>query len=468
MNLRIKSFFRAALAMFFFILAPAKAPAADSVPDVRSLSIYQIMVAPYLHAPDGAPGYKAIWGPEGHRTDGNLRGVISALDHIKDLGMNAVWLTPVFDSTGGLGGEKLQGTGYFATDYFDIDPKFGTKEDFRELVEEAHKRGLYVILDGVFGHHGGVSRPSPQGHRIRTVEGAPNGRPNPGEWGNVSFPASLDYFKDVISYWMEEFGVDGWRLDQSYQVNQEGHNYWHDLRLHTERVAADRRARGEQWGTLGYMVGEDWGDPSVITSTLGDGLRSVFDFQGRNAILKDVAEGVELVARPPYARGYEMFVTPNLFASNHDMDRVADVVPDSLVTAVHAAVASYSGPVTLYYNEEWADRSGQGQPDNRSRTSGRLLPANDRERHVHEYVRSLYNIRASCPAMWRGVPTVTRSGAATLLHKEDPVSGQRILIVFGPEGEKVKLPAPARDLVTGKSHKKSVVLGPDPAILEIK
>lgn len=101
--------------------------------DHRELSIYQIMVGSFQHGEGGAPGYTDMWGPEGHRKDGNLRGIINSLDYIKELGMNAIWMTPVFDSTNGSGGEKLQATGYFANDYFNIDPKFGTKENSGSL-----------------------------------------------------------------------------------------------------------------------------------------------------------------------------------------------------------------------------------------------------------------------------------------------------------------------------------------------
>ena len=88
--------------------------------DWRSLTIYQVMVGSFLHGKDGAEGYDSLWGPENERKDGNLRGVISALDHIARLGANAIWLTPIFDSPEADGGEKLQATGYFANDYFKI------------------------------------------------------------------------------------------------------------------------------------------------------------------------------------------------------------------------------------------------------------------------------------------------------------------------------------------------------------
>ena len=74
--------------------------------DPRELTIYQVMVASFQHDPAGAPGYKAMWGPDNAMKNGNLRGVINSLDHIKKLGANAIWMTPIFDSSTASGGDK--------------------------------------------------------------------------------------------------------------------------------------------------------------------------------------------------------------------------------------------------------------------------------------------------------------------------------------------------------------------------
>lgn len=163
--MKFKFIFLSLLASLF---GRADAKTASSVTDPRELIIYQVMVASFQHSPDGAPGYTAMWGPDDALKSGNLRGIINALDHIESLGANAIWMTPVFDCSNGTGGEKLQATGYFTNNYFAIDPHFGTEADLRELVDEAHKRGIHVILDGVFGHHGGVDSPSPNGNEIKS------------------------------------------------------------------------------------------------------------------------------------------------------------------------------------------------------------------------------------------------------------------------------------------------------------
>lgn len=433
--------------------------------DPRALTIYQVMVASFQHSPDGAPGYSAMWGPDGNLKSGNLKGITGALDHISSLGANAIWLTPIFDSSTALGGEKLQATGYFTNDYFSIDPHFGTADDLRELVDEAHRRGMYVILDGVFGHHGGVTTPSPSGY---TLDSTPTACERAdGGLGNVKYPESLDYIKEVATWWIDNFDIDGWRLDQAYQAFQNGHNYWHEIRGAVEETAARRKAQGKQWGTLGYMVGEDWGAADVINHGVYNtgGLKSAFDFDGKELIsgpMQDVSRaGLEggwadviTVLSPPTARGYlNDRVMPNLFLSNHDGYRLADHFdpesPDYYAQLMlrHAILAAYSGPVTLYYGDEFADRSLEtvgGQPDNIARTTGHLDPRNEGERQLSQYVARIFNLRKTNPALWRGETMpysfVTPDGANVLVViKQDTDSDNRVAVIFSDKDTRVPL-----------------------------
>ncbi len=425
--------------------------------DPRSLSIYQIMVASYQHGKDGAPGYKAMWGPDDALKSGNLRGIINALDSIQSLGVNAIWLTPIFDSTKAQGGEKLQATGYFTNDFFKIDPNFGTEADLRELVDKAHDRGLYVILDGVFGHHGGVTTPSPSGHTL-DIQRVESDRGPQGGTGNIAYPGSLDYIKEVATYWIDKFGIDGWRLDQAYQATQGGHNYWNEIRGAVEELTAARRKRGEKWGTLGYMVGEDWGTADVINRGVyrDGGLLSAFDFDGKELIsgpMQDPkGEGlvngwadVITVLSPPTSRGYiNDEVMPNLFLSNHDGMRLADHFSpydphyyEKMMTR-YGILAAYSGPITLYYGDEFADRSLEttgGQKDNIGRTSGHLAARSPYEAKLKEFVAKAMRFRSDNPAMWRGVAnfrTVTTADGANVLivDKVDNQSTNRVNIIF--------------------------------------
>lgn len=458
--------------IFFSLLAwlpgfVCGARAQKPVEDPRELVIYQVMVASFQHSPDGAPGYKAMWGPDDAMKNGNLRGIINSLDHIKSLGANALWMTPIFDSSTAEGGEKLQATGYFTNDYFKLDPHFGTEADLRELVDKAHQRGIHVILDGVFGHHGGVTTPSPGGHRIHS-ERVFSDRGEQGGTGNVAYPQSLDYFKDLATYYIENFDIDGWRLDQAYQATQGGHNYWTEIRAAVDSVCAARKARGEQWGTLGYMVGEDWGTADVINKGVykDGGLVSAFDFDGKELISGPMQEigseglgngwnDVITVLSPPTSRGYlNDSVQPNLFLSNHDGYRLADHFDTAdpyfyqkLMTR-HAILAAYSGPVTLYYGDEFADlsRDSKGaQKDNIARTTGHLSPRNKGEKALSKYISKAMKFRAENPAMWRGKAqfhtlSPTPDTNILVVTKTDETTGNQVLVIFSDNDYTLPLP----------------------------
>lgn len=424
--------------------------------DSRELSIYQIMVGSFQHGEGGASGYSDMWGPSGHRKNGNLRGIINALDYIKELGMNAIWMTPVFDSSnGGNGDEKLKATGYFANNFFKIDPNFGTDAEFRELVDKAHEKGMYIILDGVFGHHSNCTGASPKGNYIDNRT-ASNVRGS--DSGNIAYPGSLDYFKEVIRYWMDEYGVDGWRLDQCYQVYQGGHNYWKELREEVEAVARERKNRGEQWGTLGFMVGEDWTSAGNITVTQQDGLKSVMDFDGKDNLVNldsGVASIEWLLKTDAAGRGYrDSGVNPTLFLSNHDTSRVGDFVSnvEGLMTR-HAAVACYSGPTCTYYGDEIGDKSGNGNPDNKARTSGRISGFNSNEQRLHDYVAKVFKARAENPALWRGSISTRKDNESNCqvveVTKTDSQTGNKVVVVFSQKDTNWSIGGTGTDLING-------------------
>lgn len=436
----------------FSTQARATTPEADH----RALTIYQIMVASFIHSDDGSVGYTAMWGPDGNTKNGNLRGIIEALPHIKSLGVNAIWMTPIFDSSEARGGEKLQATGYFTNNFFAIDPHFGTEADLRELVDKAHSMGMYVILDGVFGHHGGVTTPSPSSFYIDNTVSESDRGPQGGS-GNVSYPNSLPYFKEVATWWMDNYQIDGWRLDQAYQATQGGHNYWIEIRGAVEQLCAERRARGEQWGTLGYMVGEDWGTAEVINQGVyrDGGLLSAFDFDGKERIsgaMQDISseglvngyQDIITTLSAPTKRGYlNDEVIPNLFLSNHDGYRLADhfeptdpYLYEKLMQR-HAILALYSGPITLYYGDEYGDFSKYttgGQKDNIARSTGHLGAYNREQQRLCDYVSEVMHFRADNPAMWRGEAACrivkTAAGDVLIVVKKDTESDNTIVAVF--------------------------------------
>ncbi|WP_427983449.1 alpha-amylase family glycosyl hydrolase [Agarivorans sp.] len=411
----------------------------------QDLRIYQVMTEAFIDG-DSSHDYNTGYGTSHHK--GDLQGIIDSLDYIQDLGMNAIWLTPIFDSEGN---DRLDATGYFTRNYFAIDPNFGTLEQARTLVNEAHARGMYVLFDGVFGHHKGNVTPSPSGL-------TPSGGSNP-----VSYPGTdndtLDFYKEVASYWVEELGIDGWRLDQAYQVPV---GAWGEIRKAVEDASAATTytMNGETVNPLAYMVAEIWdgGGNQIREEGYGPeaapGVCSAFDFPMRYAITQTFAieEGgaggrnasnlataySAQVANPAHA-------VPNGFIGNHDLLRFGDLLQRGNIAepsdaeywnrhkAAYAFLAAYTGPITLYYGEEIGDEvpnfaapvdnttcADQGLCDDHvarnsgkveglptgARSNNELFTANANQADLRDYVTALMTMRAANPALSKGERTV--------------------------------------------------------------
>lgn len=460
-------------------------PVNKIISDWNELRIYQIMVSSFQDG-DSSVGYGTGYGPGPH--NGDLQGIINALDYIKSLGMNAIWLTPIFTSDGT---GQLDSTGYFCSDYFNVDPKFGGNAVFDQLVTEAHAKGLNVILDGVFGHHRstGVSKDSPNGKR-------PSGGSNP-----VKYPDSLDYYKEVAQYWIENYKIDGWRFDQCYQVglgdngkncNTGGHNYWYEIRTAIKESAAKNGTKGQGWGTLGYTVGEHWnGDAAKIQAgsvnpgtASGYGLQSCFDFPSRYKIVQMFAVeeskddkstslvDLDYVYSNYTAKGYthpEGYY-PNLFITNHDLVRFGNLVNWKFSEnrssenywkrhkIALASVAAYSGPITIYYGDEYGmmtdGYSGPGSlgyyNDHIARDAGKISGFSTSEQDLHDYVAKLMQIREENEIMWKGVSSTVTKQSDFYVGKKT-LDGKTVNFAINNSSSSKTFSATGTDLVTGES-----------------
>ena len=405
----------------------------------NQLRTYQIMVESFVDG-DTSIGYSTGYGTSHH--NGDLQGIIDSLDYIQSLGMNAIWLTPIFESEAIEGqddwADRLDATGYYATDYFTIDPHFGDLETARTLVEEAHRRGLYVFFDGVFGHHkAGLIKPSPSGL-------LPSGSNNP-----VDYPQSLEFYKEVATYWINEIKIDGWRLDQAYQVPTDA---WTQLRKAVDQASQNvtyTNSDGEQVNPLGYMVAEIWkGESDIADEAYGaesdPALCSAFDFPMRYRIVETLAvnesgvggRGVDWLDNGYFAhQQYPSHAQPNLMIGNHDLVRFGDLLQRGGIADVNDAEywlrhkaafafqAAYSGPITLYYGDEIGDQvDGFATKedintcalaglcdDHVARNSAKIegitatLDANQAD--LKSYVQSLMTMRAAHPALYEGSRT---------------------------------------------------------------
>lgn len=186
---------------------------------------------------------------------GDLKGIIKKLDYIKATGCNAIYLTPVFQS--------ISNHKYDISDYYHVDKHFGSNEDLKELVEEAHKRGMKLVMDAVFNHC------SDQMMQFQDV--LKKGKESPYfDWFfidgekpdqekvnyetfaaceympklNTSNPEVQKFLIDIGCYYLKEYDIDGWRLDVSDEVS---HDFWRNFRKAIKECKKDAVIIGENW-----------------------------------------------------------------------------------------------------------------------------------------------------------------------------------------------------------------------------
>jgi alpha-amylase len=429
---------------------------------------------------------------------GDLRGLIERLDDLNDgdpgttsdLGVTALWLMPVAASP--------SYHGYDVTDYLTIEPDYGTNEDFRTLVDEAHARGIRIVVDLVMNH---TSREHPWFLEARErgseredwyvwsderpdVAG-PAGRPvwhrDGDRWYygyfwegmpdlNVSDPGVTAELEAIAATWLTEMGVDGFRLDAARHLIEDGAEL--DNTPETFEWLQAFRSTVRETKPDALVLGEVWDATSVASRYVREGaLDLAFEFGLAGVFLQAVRNGDagslriiqdEVTAAYP-AGGYATFLT------NHDQDRVFDAVGQDLDAARQAAtlLLTSAGTPFVYYGEEVGLRGRK--PDERIRTpmpwtgeppgfgftdavGGPWQPmAEDvAERNVAamagdptsllSHYRSLIALRDGHPALG-GVQPIVPVGASSrqvyAVLRHDPVSGQAVVVVSNLADEAV-------------------------------
>lgn len=198
---------------------------------------------------------------------GDLEGIIQKLDYLKELGINALYLTPIFQST--------SNHKYDISDYYKIDEHFGNKEVFKRLVESAHERGIKIVLDAVFNHcseyiaqfqdvikngkkstyfdwfviHGDkIDREKINYECFASCAYMP-------KW-NTSNREVQQYLIGIATYWIKEYNIDGWRLDVSDEIS---HEFWRDFRRAVKAVKSECVLIGENWHDANaYLHGDQY------------------------------------------------------------------------------------------------------------------------------------------------------------------------------------------------------------------
>lgn len=297
---------------------------------------------------------------------GDFEGVIQHLDHLENLGITGIYFTPIF--------KAKSNHKYDTIDYFEIDPQFGTKETFRELVEKCHERGIKVMLDAVFNHSGFYFEPFQDvlkeqensqyknWFHLRSFPIVTEPKPNYDTFAfeknmpklNTENPAVKEYLLRVARYWVEEFNIDGWRLDVANEVD---HQFWREFRKTVKDVKPDA-----------YILGEIWHDS--MPWLLGDQFDAVMNYPFTNAALdflaldkisaSDFADKITNVLHSYPANVNE--VAFNLLDS-HDTPRVLTLAKENKnrVRQLYTLMLSFAGTPCIYYGDE-VGMTGAGDP----------------------------------------------------------------------------------------------------------
>jgi glycosidase len=309
---------------------------------------------------------------------GDFNGITSKLDYLNDgdpntradLGVTGLWLMPIHPSP--------SYHGYDVTDYYDVNPEYGTMDDFKNLLNEAHARGIRVTIDWVLNHTSNQhswfeeAKDSESPYRdwyLWSTEQFPGPGWRYGGSGasyyanfsegmpdlNYANPAVVAEMKKVVSFWLSDVGIDGFRLDAAKHIFEDGttienvpetHVFYKDLHKFYKSV-----------NPQAMLVGEVWNNSDIVSTYLtGDELDLAFDFDLAKAFA--FSAGIQRADDTGDVLNHDIpLFKPGQFATfltNHDQDRIMSVLNNDVEAAKSAAALLLTSPGVpfLYYGEE--------------------------------------------------------------------------------------------------------------------
>lgn len=267
----------------------------ECVPWMKTAVFYQIFVDRF-HMGNDAKDKSYInckWGetptPKTF-AGGDIKGITKKLDYIQSIGCNAIYLTPVFCS--------VSNHKYDISDYYQVDPQFGSNEDLKELIEIAHKKGIRIVLDAVFNHC--------SEHLMQFQDVMKNGKKSKYfDWFvikgdevsqdtvnyetfaacsympkfNTSNQEVQEFLLNIATYYIKEYDIDGWRLDVSDEIS---HTFWREFRKRIKALKKDAVIIGENWHDASHYLRGDQYD-SIMNYAFTKACLDYFAMETKNA-----------------------------------------------------------------------------------------------------------------------------------------------------------------------------------------
>lgn len=380
---------------------------------------------------------------------GDLQGVLQHFEHLRGLGINALYFNPIFAAR--------SNHAYDTTDYKRVDPRFGTNDTLKAITKRAHLHGWHVILDGVFNHTGvdfgafqnilteGRNSPYKSWYFIHhyPVEVKDGQKSYEGWYGipwmpklNVQNPPTRDYLLNVTTGWIRDAQIDGWRLDAANEINPD---FLKALRKSVKREKADA-----------LIVAEIWGDASDWLQ--GDQADSVMNYRWRGAALDffvwDKTSPSRFDALLTRIRDdYPAAATAVMFnmLGSHDVERLRTLCKGDR-NRERMAVAfqmTYPGAPCIYYGDEIGMEGGKDPDDRR----GMNWSEQQWDRATFAFYKSMIAMRKQHVALRRGdFKTLLSDDATGLYGYLRSSDSERAVVLFNrSDGEQtLTLPATAR------------------------
>ena len=382
-----------------------------NVPDwVQDAIFYQIFPDRFYNGdPENDPPNVQQWGSSPTSwgfQGGDLKGILQKFDYLLDLGIDTIYLNPIFQAT--------SNHRYNTMDYYKIDPKLGTLDDFHRLIEHAHRNQVRIIIDGVFNHCGRgffafndlLENQEYSAYRNWFhIKHFPINAYSWGEatdylgwWGMKSLPKFntnnievRKYLMNVARYWIEQ-GVDGWRLDVPNEINDD--SFWAEFRQVVKSANPDA-----------YILGEIWSaDLRWVSEGHFDGLMDYPIMEALSGLLVsntlDVAqfhEKVEwLLSYYPRENAYGMYVP----IDSHDTERILTKMKNHLgkTKLAYLFQFAYPGAPAIYYGDEIGMTGGK-DPGCRGAFQ---WDENNWNGELRNYLKTLINVRKHQTALRRG------------------------------------------------------------------
>lgn len=408
--------------------------------------VYQIFPSRFASSKeqDDSLWYKV---PMGHWEDlhGDLQGIIAHLPHMKELGVDVLYLNPIFYSD--------SSHKYDTIDYKIIDPSFGTEDDLKQLVEQAHQMGMKVILDGVFNHT------SPKFFAFADIEknqeksqyldwyfiekfplfeqqGKKANFKTFGYYGgmpklNLRNPKVEEYIFDVAVYWIEKCGIDGWRLDVGDEV---GHRFWKRFREKIKMVKEDALIIGEVWHpAYDYLEGDEWDTVMNYHFFL-----TVKDFVADGTI-----SATKFIERMDFMRGtVHSSVYPLLWnlIDSHDTARFLHICGENkekFKLAVAMQLLTTGMPM-IYYGDEYGMTGGDGSDCRR----GMVWKKQYQDLAIYEWYQKLIALRKRIPALTEGKTTCKQAvdNQGLVIYEKAKEDGEKVCVIFHNSEKEESMP----------------------------